>query len=54
MKRLLSAVVVSVAATSALAQEAYPSRAIQSMVQNPPGGRIQITAQPLSAVIERL
>jgi tripartite-type tricarboxylate transporter receptor subunit TctC len=54
MKRLLSAVVVSVAATSAVAQEAYPSRAIQIIVPNPPGGMNQITAQPLSAVIENL
>jgi tripartite-type tricarboxylate transporter receptor subunit TctC len=54
MKRMLSAVIVSVAATSALGQETYPSRAIQIIVPNPPGGMNQITAQPLSAVIERI
>ncbi len=54
MKRMLSAVVLACSAISALAQEAYPSRAIQIIVPNPPGGMNQITAQPLSAVIERL
>ncbi|MGZ5125352.1 MAG: tripartite tricarboxylate transporter substrate binding protein, partial [Burkholderiales bacterium] len=54
MKRMLSAVIVGFAATSVVAQEAYPSRAIQIIVPNPPGGMNQITAQPLSAVIERI
>jgi tripartite-type tricarboxylate transporter receptor subunit TctC len=54
MKRSLSAVVLAFAATGALAQEAYPSRAITIIVPNPPGGMNQITAQPLSAVIEKL
>ena len=54
MKRLLSIVVLGVAATSVSAQEAYPSRAISIIVPNPPGGMNQITAQPLSAVIEKL
>ena len=54
MKRLLSAVVLCVAATSVNAQEPYPSRAISIIVPNPPGGMNQITAQPLSAIIEKL
>jgi tripartite-type tricarboxylate transporter receptor subunit TctC len=54
MKRLLSAAALALAATGVCAQEAYPSRAIQIIVPNPPGGMNQITAQPLSAVIERL
>ncbi|HEV7803946.1 MAG TPA: tripartite tricarboxylate transporter substrate binding protein [Burkholderiales bacterium] len=54
MKRLLSAVVFACAASGALAQEAYPARAIQIIVPNPPGGMNQITAQPMSAVIEKL
>ncbi len=54
MKRMLSAVVVALAATGALAQESYPSRAVTIIVPNPPGGMNQITAQPLSAVIEKL
>src|SRR5437868_1375137 len=54
MNRWFSAAVLSVAASVAIAQEAYPSRAIQIIVPNPPGGMNQITAQPLSAVIEKL
>lgn len=54
MNRLLSAVALSVAAACAYAQESYPSRAIQIIVPNPPGGMNQITAQPMSAVIERI
>lgn len=54
MKRLLSAAVLGLAATAVHAQEAYPSRAISIIVPNPPGGMNQITAQPLSAMIEKL
>ena len=54
MNRLLFAAALGLAATGALAQDAYPSRAISIIVPNPPGGMNQITAQPLSAVIEKL
>ena len=54
MKRFVSAVALSLTAAAAFAQEAYPSRAITVVVPNPPGGMNQITAQPLSAVIEKL
>src|SRR5688572_7365388 len=54
MKILLFAVVLGLAATAAAAQDAYPSRAITIIVPNPPGGMNQITAQPMSAVIEKL
>ena len=54
MKRTVSVAALVLAASSALAQEAYPSRAIQIIVPNPPGGMNQITAQPLSAIIEKL
>src|SRR5438105_229889 len=54
MKRLLLTALLSVAAPYVSAQDTYPSRAIQIIVPNPPGGMNQITAQPLSAVIERL
>ena len=54
MKRIVSAVALSFTAAAAFAQEAYPSRAITIVVPNPPGGMNQITAQPLSAVIEKL
>src|SRR5688572_18307846 len=53
MKRSFSAAVLVFAAASASAQD-YPSRAISITVPNPPGGMNQITAQPLSAVIEKL
>ncbi|MGZ8209015.1 MAG: Bug family tripartite tricarboxylate transporter substrate binding protein [Burkholderiales bacterium] len=54
MKRLLCATVIALAATSIAAQDKYPSRQITITVPNPPGGMNQITAQPLSAVIEKL
>ena len=54
MKTWFAAVVLSLGAISAHAQEAYPSKAITLIVPNPPGGMNQITAQPLSAVIEKL
>src|SRR3954464_4408815 len=54
MKRLLPATILAFAAAAAPAQDAYPSRAISIIVPNPPGGMNQITAQPLSAVMEKL
>jgi tripartite-type tricarboxylate transporter receptor subunit TctC len=54
MKRLLCTLVLAAAVSAAAAQDKYPSRAIQIIVPNPPGGMNQITAQPFSAVFERL
>ena len=54
LKPWLSAIFLGLAATGVNAQEAYPSKAITIVVPNPPGGMNQITAQPLSAVIETL
>ena len=54
MRRLISAAALGIAAFAAHAQENYPARAIQIIVPNPPGGMNQITAQPMSAVIERI
>ena len=54
MNRWLTAVFLAFAATGVNAQESYPSKAITIVVPNPPGGMNQITAQPLSAVIESL
>ena len=54
MKRLFPAAILALAAVSVSAQDSYPSRAISITVPNPPGGMNQITAQPLSAVIEKL
>jgi tripartite-type tricarboxylate transporter receptor subunit TctC len=53
MRHRLAALALALAASGAIAQD-YPARAIQIIVPNPPGGMNQITAQPLSAVIERL
>ena len=54
MKRFTCAVALALIAAAVAAQEKYPSRAITVTVPNPPGGMNQITAQPLSAVIEKL
>ena len=53
MKRLLLATVIGFAALSGYAQD-YPSRTVNLIVPNPPGGMNQIHAQPLGAVIEKL
>jgi tripartite-type tricarboxylate transporter receptor subunit TctC len=52
MKRLLLAAALSFVATS-YAQD-YPSKAVNIVVPNPPGGMNQIHAQPLSAILEKL
>jgi len=54
MNRVIGALAVALVATNAFAQDKYPSRAITITVPNPPGGMNQITAQPLSAIIEKL
>lgn len=54
MKRTLLAIAVALTTAIASAQEPYPSRAITLIVPNPPGGMNQITAQPFSAVLEKL
>ncbi len=54
MKRVFTAAILGLAAAALHAQESYPSRAITIVVPNPPGGMNQITAQPLSAILERL
>jgi tripartite-type tricarboxylate transporter receptor subunit TctC len=53
MKRITCAVALALIAAAVAAQEKYPSRTITITVPNPPGGMNQITAQPLSAVIEK-
>ena len=52
MKKILLAAMLS-AAASAGAQD-YPTKAINLIVPNPPGGMNQIHAQPLGAIIEKL
>ena len=53
MKSLLPAVLLGIAASSGYAQD-FPSRGINIIVPNPPGGMNQIHAQPLGAVLEKL
>ncbi len=51
--RLIAALALVIAATGSYAQD-YPSKAINIVVPNPPGGMNQIHAQPLSTVLEKL
>jgi tripartite-type tricarboxylate transporter receptor subunit TctC len=53
MIRLLLAVILGFAASGGYAQD-YPTRTINIIVPNPPGGMNQIHAQPLSAVLQKL
>ena len=53
MFRSLTAATLCLIATAGFAQD-YPSRAINLIVPNPPGGMNQIHAQPLGAVLEKL
>lgn len=53
MKRILIAAVLGFTASVAHTQD-FPTRGINLIVPNPPGGMNQIHAQPLGAVIEKL
>jgi len=54
MRTICLAAALALAAGAAHAQEQYPAKAVNIIVPNPPGGMNQITAQPLSSVIEKL
>jgi tripartite-type tricarboxylate transporter receptor subunit TctC len=54
MKRCLFAAGCALAAASALAQDAYPSRPITMIVPFPPGGVADITGRPTAAAMEKL
>src|SRR5512140_2677980 len=54
MKRCLFAVLCALAAASALAQDAYPSRPITMIVPFPPGGVADITGRPTAAAMEKI
>ena len=54
MKRCLFAALFALAAASALAQDAYPSRPITMIVPFPPGGVADITGRPTAAAMEKL
>lgn len=51
---LIAGVLVALASTGAVAQEAYPSRAITMIVPFPPGGVADITARPTAAAMEKI
>ena len=55
MKKVLLATLFGIfGATATAGAQDYPSRAINLIVPNPPGGMNQIHAQPLGAIIEKL
>jgi tripartite-type tricarboxylate transporter receptor subunit TctC len=54
MKRCLFAALLALAAAPALAQDAYPSRAITMIVPFPPGGVADITGRPTAAAMEKI
>ena len=54
MKRCLSAACFALAATAALAQDAYPSRPLTMIVPFPPGGVADITGRPTAAAMEKI
>jgi tripartite-type tricarboxylate transporter receptor subunit TctC len=54
MKHCLFTALLALAATSAFAQDAYPSRPITMIVAFPPGGVADITARPTAAAMERI
>ena len=51
---LIAGVLFALASTGAVAQEAYPSRAITMIVPFPPGGVADITARPTAAAMEKI
>jgi len=53
MKRILCALVFTVLAGTALAQEAYPSRHITMVVPFPPGGVADLTGRPTAFAMEK-
>ncbi len=54
MKTRILLVVAALAATSAMAQETFPSRAISMIVAFPPGGVADITGRPTAAAMEKI
>jgi tripartite-type tricarboxylate transporter receptor subunit TctC len=53
MSRLLAFLFLVLASNLALAQEAYPSRAVTMVVPFPPGGVADIVGRPLAAMMEK-
>ena len=54
MSRYLVLLMAAAFSSWATAQDAYPTKAINITVPNPPGGMNQIHAQPLSNILEKL
>ena len=54
MKSLLVALLAALTAASAMAQEAFPNRAVTMIVAFPPGGVADITGRPTAAAMEKL
>jgi tripartite-type tricarboxylate transporter receptor subunit TctC len=54
MKRYIVPVLLAIAATSAIAQEVFPSRPITMIVPFPPGGVADITGRPTAAAMEKI
>ena len=54
MKRYIVPVLLAFAATSAVAQEVFPSRPITMIVPFPPGGVADITGRPTAAAMEKI
>ena len=52
--RWIAALLCAAAAVPALAQEAFPGRAISMIVAFPPGGVADITARPTAAAMEKI
>lgn len=52
--QLLAASLVALGATAAIAQDAFPTRAITMIVPFPPGGVADITARPTAAALEKV
>ena len=50
----ITAAVLALAAGAALAQDAYPSRAITMIVPFPPGGVADVTGRPTAAALEKV
>src|SRR5688500_13716552 len=52
--RLLAAALLALSASSASAQDAFPSRAITMIVPFPPGGVADVTGRPTAAALEKV
>ena len=52
--RWIAALLLAASAAPALAQEAFPSRALSMIVAFPPGGVADITARPTAAAMEKI